>query len=105
MPNTSCSLFTNSGGKLKIVPLPCSASDSINPFVNVNVTQLGWGKDADNSPAASQFLKYGRGVTIANAQCRFVYGSIILPSNICVKTSKPLASICNGDSGMNLEIN
>jgi chymotrypsin len=68
-------------------------------FVGDQATISGWGRTSDSVAGTSPLLRSVTQGVVTNAVCQAVYGSIILPSTLCISTAGG-RSACNGDSGI-----
>lgn len=72
----------------RVVPSPTIQIIRLAPadtesYAGSRALLTGWGRTSDDSPAVSPVLRSVNLTIISNIVCGSVYGSVILPSNIC----------------------
>uniref|UniRef100_A0A1I8Q8W9 Peptidase S1 domain-containing protein n=1 Tax=Stomoxys calcitrans TaxID=35570 RepID=A0A1I8Q8W9_STOCA len=73
-------------------------NDHYSTYEGEKVWASGWGKDSDNAPGVSQFLRYIQVPVTDQGICNIFFFGIITDKQICI-SGKNGKSPCNGDSG------
>lgn len=81
---------------VRVATLPREFASDL--FVGDQATISGWGRTSDSLPGTSPLLRSVTQAVVTNAVCQATFGSIILPSTLCISTAGG-RSACNGDSG------